>query len=377
MNLGLDGGILSSLRIRRTPYTTRAEEYGASSFTVVNRTLMPKAYKMSPEDQYRHLRRDVQMWDVGCERQVEISGPDSFRLVQWMTPRDLSRCEAGKCMYVPVIDREAGMVNDPILLKLDEQRYWLSAADSELSLFALGLAQGAGLNATVWEADVWPLAVQGPKSASVMTKLFGESVTQMKRFNHAAFDFQGSRQTISRTGYSSQDGFEIYLEGRCLGSALWDAVWEAGQEFGIAPGCPNLADRIEAGLLSCGNEFTRKNNPIELGLQKYCSFADHVDFLGHDALFAIKEKGLRQRVRGLLIEGRDCPACAEPWPVFGSDGAGDQIGQVTSAAYSPRLNRLVSLVMLKVSHDDAGTRVSVKTSGGRTMCGIVVDLPFA
>ena len=376
MSSGTDVGLLSSRRIRRTPYTTRAEEHGASSFTVVNRTLMPKAYQMSPEDQYRHLRRCVQLWDVGCERQVEISGPDSFRVVQWMTPRDLSRCEIGKCMYVPVIDREAGMVNDPVLLKLGEQRYWLSAADSELSLFALGLAQGAGLNANVKEADVWPLAVQGPKSASVMAKLFGDAVTRLRRFNHAAFDFQGSRQTISRTGYSSQDGFEIYLEGGCLGSALWDAVWEAGQEFGIAPGCPNLADRIEAGLLSCGNEFTRENNPIELGMQKYCSFADNVDFLGRDALFAIKEKGLRQRMRGLLIEGRDCPACAEPWPVFGSDGSGDQIGQVTSAAYSPRLNRLVSLGMLEVPHDGAGTRVRVKASDGGSRSGIVVDLPF-
>lgn len=376
MNSGVAGGIPPSRRIRRTPYTTRAEEHGASSFTVVNRTLMPKAYKMSPEDQYRHLRRSVQIWDVGCERQVEISGPDSFRLVQWMTPRDLSRCETGKCMYVPIIDRDASMVNDPILLKFDEQRYWLSAADSELSLFALGLAQGAGLNATVKEADVWPLAVQGPKSGRVMAKVFGESVARLGRFNHAAFDFKVSRQTISRTGYSSQDGFEIYLEGRSLGADLWDSVWAAGAEFGIAPGCPNLADRIEAGLLSCGNEFTRENNPIELGMQKYCSFADHVEFLGRDALLAIKEIGVRQRVKGLLIEGKDCPVCADPWPIFGADGSDRQIGYVTSADYSPRLDQLVSLAMLKISHAGAGMHVRVRTSDGRMRHGTVVNLPF-
>ena len=317
------------------------------------------------------------MWDVGCERQVEIAGPDSFRLVQWMTPRDLSRCEAGKCMYVPIIDREASMVNDPILLKFDEQRYWLSTADTELSLFALGLAQGAGLNATVREADVWPLAVQGPKSGRVMARVFGESVAQLGRFNHAAFEFKGSRQTISRTGYSSQDGFEIYLGGRSLGAELWDSVWAAGEEFGIAPGCPNLADRIEAGLLSCGNEFTRENNPLELGMRKYCSFADHVDFLGRDVLLAIKEKGVRQRVKGLLVDGRDCPVCAEPWPVFDADKSDQQIGWVTSAAYSPRLDQLVSLGMLNVSHAEAGLHVRVGTSDGRTRHGIVTNLPFA
>ena len=217
-------GLSFSRRLRRTPYTASAERAGVSEFSVVNHMLLPKSYGRSVEDDYWHLREHVQIWDVACQRQVQVRGPDAAWLVQWMTPRDISLAKVGDCLYVPITDDAGGLVNDPVLLKLAEDRFWLSSADSDLLLFAKGLALGRGLDVAVDEPDVSPLAIQGPKAEPLLAGLFGPHVREIGFFKFGWIDFAGTRQLIARSGYSTQGGFEIYLDGGHLGGDLWDAV---------------------------------------------------------------------------------------------------------------------------------------------------------
>lgn len=368
--------IAMSPRIRSTPYTSRVEQYGVSSFTVVNHMLLPKGFQTTVEEDYWHLRSHVQIWDVSCERQVEISGPDAMHLVQLMTPRDITVARIGQCLYAPVIDRNAGIVNDPVLLKIAEDRYWLSVADSDLILFALGIAHGVDLNTNVTEPDVSPLAVQGPKAEDLMVKVFGEKIRELKYFNFGWFDFHGTNQIIARTGYSRQDGFEIFLNQSNLGAALWDAVWEAGKQFNISPGCPNLIDRIEAGLLSYGNEITRDNNPLEAGWEKYCTLDGSIDFLGKSALLDIAKSGVSRQIRGVLFDGDFCPVCSEPWPVLSPEDHGVRVGQITSAIFSPRLGKNIGLAMIDREFWTPGLAVTVMPGDGALRNGFISALPF-
>ena len=268
-----------SRRQRATPYTPRVEALGVSGYSIVNHTILPKGFTKSVEDDYWHLKRHVQLWDVGCQRQVEIRGPDAAKLTQLMTPRDLSNARIGRCLYAPIIDENAGMLNDPIILKLAEDHYWLSISDSDLLLWARGLAVGMKLNVAIDEPDVWPLAVQGPKSDDLMAKVFGAAVHDIRFFRFEELDFLGHPMIVARSGFSKQGGFEIYLDQPALALELWDALWDAGEDFNVSPGCPNLIERVEAGLLSYGNEMTRQNNPLECGFDQYCKLDGSIDFI--------------------------------------------------------------------------------------------------
>ncbi len=367
-------GLKFSRRLRRTPYTACAESAGVSSFSVVNHMLLPTGYGRSVEDDYWHLREHVQIWDVACQRQVQITGPDAARLVQWMIPRDLSSIKAGDCLYTPVTDESGGLLNDPILLKLGEDRFWLSVADSDLLLFAKGLALGRGFDVAVSEPDVSPLAVQGPKAEDLLSKVFGNHIRKIKYFKFGWIEIAGTQQLIARSGYSRQDGFEIYLNGGHLGATLWDTIWEAGQPYNIAPGYPNLIDRIEGGLLSYGNEMSRETNPFEVGLGKFCNLNDAFEYLGRDALQNLSVNGLERQIRGILFDGGPCPACTEAWPVKSGDL---QIGQVTSAIWSPRLQRNVGLSLIDRGFWEVGQPVIVKSKDGVPRLGEVSALPFS
>ena len=248
-----------SRRIRRTPFTDKVEWHGVTGFTVVNHTLLPKAFGKSVDSDYWHLLENVQIWDVGCQRQVQISGPDAKKLVNWLTPRDISKALVGKCLYVPLITEDAGLINDPVLLKISKDKYWLSIADSDVFLWVKGLAVGANLDVQIEEPDVWPLAVQGPKAGEVLTEVFGPKINTLRFFNFDWFDFEGTKQLIARSGYSKQGGFEIYLNGSAYGSLLWEKIWNAGIKHNIRAGSPNIIERIEGGLLSYGNEMTIDN----------------------------------------------------------------------------------------------------------------------
>ncbi|HIF80754.1 MAG TPA: dimethylsulfoniopropionate demethylase [Gammaproteobacteria bacterium] len=362
-----------SRRNRRTPYTDRIETLGVQGYSIVNHTLLPKAFGRTVEEEYWHLRSSVQLWDVSCQRQVEVRGPEAARLVQMMTPRDLGSAVVGQCIYAPLIDDKAGLINDPVILKRAEDWYWLSIADSDVLLWTKGLALGLGIDVAVTEPDVSPLAVQGPRAEDLVAAVFGDAVRNLAYFRFSLFDFLDRQLVVARSGYSKQGGFEIYLDDSSLGTELWDMLWSAGQGLDVTPGCPNLIERIEGGLLSYGNEMTRSNNPLEINLDRFCALDGETDYIGRPALEDISRDGPVQRIRGVVFDGGPCAACGSPWPVYASDRP---VGYVTSAIWSPRLKCNVALGMIQKGFWATGQSVSVHSADGIERSGSVQATPM-
>ena len=366
-------GLNMSRRIRRTPYTEKVEEAGVRGFSVVNHMLLPKAFSTTVEEDYWHLRKYVQIWDVSVQRQVQITGPDAAALVQWMTPRNISKAKLGDCFYIPIIDAQGGMINDPVMLKLAEDRFWLSIADSDLLLYAMGLALGRDMDVKITEPDVNTLAIQGPKAEDLLASVFGNDIRNIGFFKYNWIEFQGTQQLMARSGYSRQGGFEIYLNGSHLGPALWDTIWEAGLPFNISAGCPNLIERIEGGLFSYGNEMTRENNPFEIGHGKFCVTDGSIDYIGRAALQKIAAEGVTREIRGVVFDGDPCPTCAKPWPVLVGDL---QVGQITSGIWSPRLKKNIGQSMIDRDFWKPGQAIKVALPNGSIRQGNVAALPI-
>lgn len=366
-------GLHFARRIRTSPYFSRLQSHGVTGYSVYNHMLLPKSFGASVEDDYWHLNSHVQIWDVSVQRQVEITGPDAARLVQWITPRDLRNAVPGHCYYIPVVDATGGMLNDPVLLRLADDRFWLSIADSDLLLYLKGLATGAGFDVTIDEPDVNPLAIQGPKAMNLAADLFGSQIGDLGFFHFTHVDIFGTRQIVSRSGFSSKAGIEIYLDDPNLAEPLWDLIWQAGQPYQIRPGAPNLIDRIEAGLLGYGNEMTRANNPLELGYGKFCTLDGSIDCIGLAALQQVATTGPDRIIRGVRFDGVPCPPCHIPWPMS-VDGA--FAGNITSAAWSPRFGANVGLGLLERGYWTIGQTVDVSLPDGRYATGQVCDLPF-
>ena len=349
-----------SRRLRRTPFSDGVEAAGVKSYTVYNHMLLPTVFE-SVEADYRHLKSHVQVWDVSCERQVELRGPDAARLMQMLTPRDLRGMLPGQCYYVPIVDETGGMLNDPVAMKLSDDRWWISIADSDLLLWVKGLANGYRLDVLVDEPDVSPLAVQGPQADDLMARIFGDRVRDIRFFRFDMFQFQGRDLAVARSGYSKQGGFEIYVDGGDIGMPLWEALFAAGEDLHVRAGCPNLIERIEGGLLSYGNDMTDDNTPHECGLGRFCNTHTAIGCIGRDALLRVAKEGPVQQIRPIEIVGEAVPPCDRPWPVY---GAGKHVGHVTSAAWSPDFEVNVAIGMLRLSHWDAGTAIEVETPDG-------------
>lgn len=358
-------------RIRRTFYSARVEALGVSAYTVYNHMLLATAFR-SLESDYHHLVNHVQLWDVGVERQVELHGPDAARLAQLMTPRDLGRIVIGQCVYAPLVDENGCMINDLVILKLAEDRFWLSIADSDALLWAKGLGWGLGLDVAVSEPDVCPLAVQGPKAEDVVAAVFGEDVRAIRFFRFTTMDFRGHPLIVARSGWSKQGGFEVYVDDPAIGLDLWDALWEAGQPFEIGPGSPNLIERIEGGLLSYGNDMTRDDNPLQCGLDRFCNIDRPIEFMARAALEKTVAEGVTRKIRGLRFGGPPCPPAGEEWPVH---EGGRRVGTVTSAVHSPRLRDNIGFAMIDRDFWPVGTAIEVETPDG-AHTGTVADLPF-
>ncbi|NOC90571.1 MULTISPECIES: dimethylsulfoniopropionate demethylase [Ruegeria] len=352
--------ISASRRLRRTPFSEGVEAAGVKGYTVYNRMLLPTVFE-SVEADYRHLKTHVQVWDVSCERQVELRGPDAARLMQMLTPRDLRGMLPGQCFYVPIVDETGGMLNDPVAVKLSEDRWWISIADSDLLLWVKGIAVGYRLDVLVDEPDVSPLAVQGPKADELMARVFGDRVRDIRFFKFDMFEFEGRDLAVARSGYSKQGGFEIYVEGVDIGMPLWNALFAAGEDLHVRAGCPNLIERIEGGLLSYGNDMTDDNTPHECGLGKFCNTHTAIGCIGRDALLRVAKEGPVQQIRPIAIDGDPVPGCDRPWDLFAS---GKRVGQVTSAAWSPDFETNVAIGMVRLSHWDAGTELEVETPAG-------------
>lgn len=352
--------ISPSRRLRRTPFSEGVEAAGVKAYTVYNRMLLPTVFE-SVEADYRHLKDHVQVWDVSVERQVELRGPDAARLMQMLTPRDLRGMLPGRCFYIPIVDETGGMLNDPVAVKLAEDRWWISIADSDLLLWVKGIANGYRLDVLVDEPDVSPLAIQGPKSEDLAARIFGEGVRDVKFFRFGLFEFEGRHLVVARSGYSKQGGFEIYVEGADLAMPLWDALFEAGKDLNVRAGCPNAIERIEGGLLSYGNDMTDDNTPHECGLGRFCDTQTAIGCIGRDALLRVAKEGPVQQVRAIAIEGGVLPPCDRAWSIY---GGGNRVGQVTSVAWSPDYDTNVAIGMVRMTHWDTGTQLEIETPDG-------------
>ena len=349
-----------SRRLRRTPFSEGVEAAGVKAYTVYNHMLLPTVFR-SVEEDYHHLKSAVQIWDVAVERQVELRGPDAGRLMQMLTPRDLRGMSIGQCFYVPIVDETGGMLNDPVAVKVAEDRWWISVADSDLLYWVKGIANGWRLDVLVDEPDISPLGIQGPKADELMVRLFGDSVKNIRFFRFGWFDFQGRDLLIARSGYSKQGGYEIYLEGSDIGMPLWNALMEAGRDLDVHAGCPNLIERIEGGLLSYGNDMTDDNTPHECGLGRFCDTQAAIGCIGRDALLRVAKEGPIQMISAISIDGSAVPNCDFWWPIVAN---GKRVGRISSSAWSPDFNTNVSIGMVRMTHWDAGTQVQVETPDG-------------
>ena len=357
-------------RLKRSPYFECTQRAGCRGYTVYNHMLLPICYD-DPVSEYRKLLEGVTLWDVSVERNVEISGPDGARFMELLTPRDLSKCKVGEGRYVLLADDAGGIVNDPVLLRLADNRFWLACADSDVLLWARGVALGSSLQVEIRELDVAPLQLQGPKSRQVAQALFGERISGLGYYGFFETRLDGIPLIVTRTGWTGELGYELYLLDPAQGEALWNRVMEAGRPFGIAATGPSDIRRIEAGILNYGIDMTIDNNPYEIGMERLLDLAK-TDFIGKDALRRIREKGPARRLVGLEIAGAPLDLNMTRWPVR-IDGQAQ--GHVTSAVHSPRLQKNIGYAYVPAPESSEGTRVEVQTSSGAREATIV-GMPF-
>ena len=359
-------------QIRKSPYFDSTVKWGATGFSVYNHMYIPRDFG-SPEQNFWNLIEKSILCDVAVERQVEITGPDAYKFIQLLTPRDLSKLSIGQCKYVLIINNDGGILNDPVLLRLAENHFWLSLADSDVLLWAQGVAVNSGLDVKISEPDVSPLQLQGPTSQEIMVKLFGEDIRDLKYYWLREYQLDGIPLIVSRTGWSSELGYEIYLRDGSKGNELYEKIMEAGKEHGIQPGHTSSIRRIEGGMLSYHADADIHTNPFELGFDRLVNLDTDINFIGKEALKKIKREGIKRKQVGLII---DCDPLSGPnttfWPI---EKNGKKIGKVTSAVYSPRLKKNIALAMIQINYSELGNQLDVQTHEGK-YSATIVEKPF-
>jgi aminomethyltransferase len=359
-------------QIRKSPYFDATVRWGATGFSVYNHMYIPRDFG-SPEQNFWNLVNDAILCDVAVERQVEITGPDAYQFIQLLTPRDLSKLAVGQCKYVLIVNEQGGILNDPVLLRLGENHFWLSLSDSDILFWAQGVAVNSGLNVSIQEPDVSPLQLQGPKSGMIMEKLFGESIKDLKYYWLRELELEGIPLVVSRTGWSSELGYELYLRDGSKGDQLWELIMDAGKEFGLQPGHTSSIRRIEGGMLSYHADADIHTNPFEVGLDRLVALDSDINFIGKKTLQKIHEEGIKRIQVGLEISGDPLEGPNTIfWPI---QMDGKIIGKVTSAVYSPRLKKNIALAMIDIASNKLGQSVNIVIDENiRT--GVVVEKPF-
>ena len=359
-------------QIRKSPYFGSTVKWGATGFSVYNHMYIPRDFG-DPEQNFWNLIEKSILCDVAVERQVEITGPDAYKFTQLLTPRDLSNIAIGQCKYVLITNNEGGILNDPVLLRLAENHFWLSLADSDVLLWAQGVAVNSGLKVSISEPDVSPLQLQGPTSKEIMVKLFGETIKDLKYYWFKECDLDGIPLVVSRTGWSSEFGYELFLRDGSKGNDLYEKIMIAGKEFGIKPGHTSSIRRIEGGMLSYHADADINTNPFELGFDRLVSLDNDIEFIGKAALKKIRAEGIKRKQVGLEII---CEPLSGPNTTFWSIKKDNNIiGKVTSAVYSPRLKKNIALAMVNIENSEIATSLAVETNNGKFE-SIVVEKPF-
>ena len=359
-------------QIRKSPFFEATVNWGATGFSVYNHMYIPRDFG-DPEENFWNLVNDAILCDVSVERQVEISGPDAAEFVQFLTPRDLSKMKVGQCKYILITNEDGGLLNDPVLLRLAEDRFWISLADSDILLWAQGVAVNTDFDVNIFEPDASPLQLQGPKSRDIMVKLFGDSILDLKYYWHREYKWKGISLIVSRTGWSSELGYEIFLTDQTQGNELWDHIMSIGEPMGLKPGHTSSIRRIEGGMLSYHADADITTNPFELRLDRLVDLKSPHKFVGKQALLKIKTQGVKVKQVGLALE---CDPLSGPNTQFWTIRKDEQkVGKVTSAIYSPRLMKNIALAMVSIEYNTVGVKLDVDTPNG-SFTARVVDLPF-
>jgi glycine cleavage system aminomethyltransferase T len=373
-------GILLYTRIKKSPYYYGARRHGVALYSVYNHHYHPRHYG-DPVAEYWQLLEGVTVWDVGgAERQVEITGPDAFRFTNMLTPRNLERCQVGQCKYAFITDERGGIINDPVLLRLGENHFWLSLADSDVLLWCKGVAYSLGLDVQIAEPDVGPLQIQGPRSKEVMTDLFGADILDVPYYFMVERELEGMQLVVSRTGYSGELGYELYLRNAARdGLKLWDAVIQAGEPYGLSPIGPCHIRRIEGGILAHGCDMTIDENPYEVGYgyKWMVELEQEQDFIGRDALRRVAAEGVTRKLVGVEIGGEPLGSYNDgSMPdFFAVSKGGREVGKVTSACWSPRLEKNIGFAMVPAELGEIGTEVDVQRPDA-TVDAVVADRVF-
>ena len=374
-----DPRILLYPRLRKSPFFWASRRHGVAMYSVYNHTYHPRHYG-DPVAEYWALLNGVTLWDVGVERQIEITGPDAFDFTNMLVPRDLSKCDVGQCKYVFITGEDGGILNDPVLLRLGENHFWLSLADSDILFWARGLALNSGMDVTIEEVDVGPVQVQGPLSGEVMASIFGVGVYDVGYYRLHEYELDGMEVIVSRTGYTAELGFEIYVKNASRdGVRLWETVFAAGQPYGMQVIGPCHMRRIEAGILAHGCDITFGTNPFEVGMgyDWMVDLEQEADFIGKQALTMIKAEGVSRRLAGVEIGGEPLGTFNDGSMIeaFGVLHGGERVGEVTSACFSPRLERNIGFAMVPVALSELGTALQIQTPEG-LVDAVVVPKPF-
>jgi len=358
-------------RVRKSPYFDATIRYGAKAFTIYNHMYMPTHYG-DPVDEYWHLVRDVTLWDVSCQRQIRISGPDAKPFMEMLTPRDLSNCPSHRCLYVLLTDERGGIVNDAVLMHMRANEYWLSPGDGDVILWAQGVAAMTAMDVSVEEGDICPLQLQGPKSPHVAYRLLGQKALDMGYYDVIETELNGLEMAVSRTGWSGELGYEFYLKDHIHGDKLWETIMQAGEDYNIIPAAPNTIRSIEGALLSFYSDIRREDNPYTIGLGRLVDLDKKADFIGREALREIHARGNHRRLVGIEIECDPISHNESFWPVWGPDGiAGEKLGHVSRCVWSPRLEKNIGFANVPAELTRIGTRLTLGIPGGEASATVV------
>ena len=360
-------------RIRKSPYYDSNLKYGVTGFTVYNKMYLPTGFS-DPQKEYESLINDVTFGDFAAERQIEINGPDAYKFVRYIQPRNLEKCEIGFCKYIILTDMDGGIINDACLLRLEENKFWISPGDGDVILWLQGIAINSGMDVSIHEPDVSPLQISGPKSGKLIQKLFNGVHDDLGYYKAKQTSLDDIPMVIARTGWSGELSYELYLQDRKLGNKLFELVYEAAKEFNGRVIAPNTIRTIEGGLLSYGSDFGREHNPFVIGFGRLVDVDQEIDFIGKKALSEIKKNGIKEKLVGLEIEGDPIIKAPENfWPINNNESI--KVGRLSRAFFSPRLKRNIALAIVDINYSDEGSEITVISPNG-DLNAKVVKLPW-